>query len=285
MEKHNSFFMIPTELIDNVEHFSCVLPVFAFLQCRRGLDCKITTSIKDLIYMCGYSTASRSNIKRHLPEIQEALTKLFDMGYIYQFLDSTGFITLDDEAILSMAAGNYFTIEINTDLTNEPTLGFVAVNINEYEKLYNALIRQDPEMPLWKILSLYLYIYRYMWKRQGFLKEDRTKLTDEIVEKCPEYAFFKIDTMSEKLGSGFSKGTITKIIKYLESIEMIHMADFFYGEKIIRDQIGNERVVPCKRGTIFVRDSIVWQTEVESALYSKFKEYKKYYQKGGQGDI
>lgn len=284
-EQNNKYFIIPTELIDDTATHNFALPIFAFLQYRKGKDERITVSMKDLMAICGYNTASRSNIKKILPDIKSALIFLMDAGYIYQFLDTTGFLPLDKCAIDLLQAGDYFAVEINPCMSDELQFGFIAVTIYEYGKLYESMFTVKPEVPLWKVVVAYIYIYRCMWKRKGFLKEDRFKLTKEIVEKQPEFAYFKIDTICQNLGDGFSQNTITKIIKYFEAIEIMHTVDFCYGEKIVTDKNGRKREVPFKRGTIFIRHSNMWKEEAEAALYVKFHDYKKLFRKGGQGDI
>ena len=280
MEANNKYFVIPAAMIDDPDSHKYTLPIFTFLQCRRGSDYRCMTNFKTMMAICGYDTSSRSNVKRHMPEIRECLFKLRDDGYIFQFCDELGFYPLTDDDVLSMQSGDLFCIEINPLLSDDTSFGFVSMSVFDYGILYEELLRDESGVVYWKALAVYTFILKRMLKRKGYFKEDRDNMNKEIIQENPEFSFMKQKTISTTMGSGFSAGTISKIIKFLEEIRLLHSTDFYYGEK--KTSAGK---TPNKVGTLFVRHSNLWAVELEAAEKQVEKNYKKYVQKGGQGDI
>ena len=274
MESNNKYFVIPAEMIDNPMNHKYALPIFTFLQCRRGNDYRCLINLKTLITICGYDTTSRSNSKKHIPTIKECLMQLRDDGYIYQFYNGTGFSVLSDDEFASLQAADVFCIEMNPMLSDDTSFGFVSMSVFDYGTLYEHLQVEDAGVVYWKILTVYIFILRRMWKRKGYYKEDRTQLKAATVQENPEFCFMKQNSISEVLGSGFSVGTITKIKKYLNEICILHSTDFYY-----KGKSDGSDVRPNKGGTIFVRHSNVWGAELSAARQKVEKNYKNYIQK------
>lgn len=280
MEANKKYFVIPAVMIDNPENHKYALPILSFLQCRRGSDYRCMTNIKTLMEICGYNTASRSNVKRHISEIKDCLFQLRDDGYIFQFCDEIGFAVIDDEVVLNMQAGDLFCIEVNPLLSDDTSFGFVSMSVFDYGTLYEELLRNTAGVVYWKALAVYIFILKRMWKRKGYYKEDRENMQKEIIQENPEFGFIKQKNISATMGSGFSEGTVSKIIKFLEAIRLLHSTDFYYGEKK-----SNAGTTPNRVGTLFVRHSNLWAVELNAARKHVENNYKKYVQKGGQGDI
>lgn len=277
MEPNNKYIIVPADIIDGNEHHKYSLPIFLFLQCRRGADYRCQVTYKHLMEVCGYSTANRSNINKNLPVIHKCLMELRELGYIHQFCNAIGFQPLEEAEFEELAASDLFCIEMNPLMADNTGFGFAALSVYDYCVLYEQMTQYNIGTPFWKILTLYMYIYRRIWKRKGYMKEDRANIDETIALENPEYVFIKQETISHDLGAGFSKNIVSKIIVFLEEINMLHTADFYYGTIEVIDKHGIPRAVPQKRGTFFVRDSNAWRLELEGARIIKTQDYKRYY--------
>lgn len=281
MEENTNYFIVPYEILNRKQYQQHMLPIFCFLQNCRGGDYKVTTSIKTLLYICGYSTNNRSTLSNKSRIIKDTLLQLKNEGYIYKFYDENRYCEINYEDLDSISPSGYFTVEMNENISDSTHKSFAMISIYDYARFYEAFAGKSCGVALLKSFNVFMYIYSRMWKRPGFTKENRTDMDSEIIKASPEFLYVKLDRISECLGDGFSVQTIGKIIKLLDESDIIHHDSLYLTNK------NNKKAPPTNVGTIFVRHSNRWKFEMMCAKDSKLKEIRKYHaeqKKGGPSD-
>ena len=87
MFSEDKYIIVPKSLIDdNKNYIEEILPLFCFLQIRKGIDHQCMVSLKILLEECGYSY-SNTRRSQFISRIIEALRILKRQHYISNFFN------------------------------------------------------------------------------------------------------------------------------------------------------------------------------------------------------
>ena len=269
MFSEDKYIIVPKSLIDdNKNYIEEILPLFCFLQIRKGIDHQCMASLKILLEECGYSY-SNTRRSQFISRIIEALRILKRQHYI------SNFFNMNYEEIQDIGGLNLkelFYVEINSTVANfTGGNGYTKLTLDVYEKM-RYVTRNKNGVSYWRMLYLYLYLINHMYHYSDRFKQLNSKNCEVYIQTHPEYCRYAVDNLCEEINNTISISTIKKIIKIFNDLQILMSESV----KITVHDLGDNSTVRSI-GTVFVQYSDYWQIEMNAAIADAKKHYKKIY--------
>lgn len=266
----DKYIIVPKSLIDdNNNYIEEILPLFCFLQIRKGIDDQCMVSLKVLLEECGYNYTNTRR-KQFINRIIEALKILKQQHYV------ANFFSINHEEIHCLdilGPRELFYVEMNSTVANfTGGNGYTKLTLDVYNKI-RYIARNTNNVSYWRMLYLYLYLINHMYHYSDRFKQLNSKNCEVFIQTHPEYCRYTIDNLYEEINNIISISTIKKIIKIFNNLQILMSESI----KITVRDLGDNSSV-CSIGTIFVQYSDYWQIELNAAITDAKKHYKKIYQ-------
>ena len=209
MFSEDKYIIVPKNLIDdNNDYIEEILPLFCFLQIRKGIDDQCVVSLKVLLEECGY-TYTNTRRKQFLSRIIEALKILKQQHYISNFFSLT-YEEIHDLNVIGLR--ELFYVEINSTVANfTGGSGYTKLTLDVYKKM-RYMARSIDSVSYWRMLYLYLYLINHMYHYSDRFKQLNAKNCEVYIQTHPEYCRYAIDNLYEEINNIISISTIKKII-------------------------------------------------------------------------
>lgn len=267
MFNESKYIIVPKCLInDNEEHIEEILPLFCFLQIRKGIDDICMVSLKGLLEECGY-TYENTRRQQFVNKIIAALHVLQQQHYIFRFIDAD---ERDITDVSNLGMKDIFFIETNPTVMNfTGNNGFIKLAVDVYKKIKH--VAKKTNTSYWRSLYLYLHLFSRMYHYGDRKKYIGSTGLKDFIKTNPEYYRTSIDRICSDIKNIISINTIKKIIKIFNENNILM-------SRSIKHTYPNVNGNPTVRnlGTIFVQYSDYWQIEMDAAIADTKENFNNY---------